>query len=327
MKRMIAMLALLGLVLTACSTATPTETDTQIATRVSQILTNMPTTTKPGPQVVTATSVPASATKAPGTQAPASPTVGAPTATALQATATPVQATATKPAATAAPATATATKAATAVPTTPVAPSATLPASDPRSTLGSATWRDAMENGNNWPTGEDPSGYTEIDFQDGQMLFTANKPVDGWRLTIPSAANFYLEMTVKTEKCLSYDRWGMFVRVPNVSAANQGYLFGINCNGAFALRKWDGTTLPKGTMITLMDWKVNKAVNAGAGKTNRIGFMAKGSKISLYANGVLLGEVADATFTADGHFGVFAGAHSSSSLTIAVDEMVLWELP
>ncbi len=319
MKRMIAMLALLGLVLTACSTATPTETDTQIATRVSQILTNMPTVTRPGPQAVTATSGPTSATKAPGTQVPASPTTAPPTATAVQATATK--------AATAVPATATATKAATAVPTTPVAPSATLPATDPRSTLGSATWRDAMENGNNWPTGEDPSGYTEIDFKDGQMLFTANKPVDGWRLTIPSAANFYLEMTVKTDKCLSNDRWGMLVRVPNVSAANQGYLFGINCEGAFALRKWDGTTLPKGTMTMLMDWKVNKAINAGAGKTNRIGFMARGSKISLYANGVLLGEVADATFTADGHFGVFAGAHSSSSLTIAVDEMVLWELP
>lgn len=319
MKKLFVMLVLLGLVLAACNTATPTETDTQIATRVSQILTNMPTLTKPAPPAVTATSAP--------TQA-ASPVAPAASATLAVATATKPAATAAPATATAAPATATATKpAATAAPTTPPAPSATTPATDPRATLGNATWRDAMENGNNWPTGEDPSGYTAIDFSDGQMLFTANKPVDGWRLTIPSAANFYLEMTVKTDKCAASDRWGMFVRVPNVSAANQGYLFGINCDGAFALRKWDGTTLPRGTMTTLIDWKANKAINAGAAKTNRLGFMAKGSKISLYANGVLLGEVSDGTFTADGHFGVFAGAHTSSTLTIAVDEMVLWELP
>lgn len=323
MKRWIALCLLLGLVLTGCDIkVTPTESDTQIATRVSQILTNMPTQTKPVERVSTATpeatkppQVTTTVTKAPGTPAPqASATKPAASATAAPATATPPPATATvvPP---------TATSAVT------VAPSATLPATDPRLTLGNPTWRDAMNDGKNWPLGDDPQGYTEIDFKDGQMLFTGKAPVDGWRLTLPSATNFYLEMTVKVDKCITKDRWGMLVRVPNLSSANQGYLFGINCDGAFALRKWDGESGPKGTMTTLLDWKVNKAINAGAGKTNRLGFMAKGSKISLYANGVLLGEVADVSFTKEGFFGIFSGAHGSPSLTILVDEMTLWELP
>lgn len=325
MKKWIALICLLVLVLSACSTATPTETDTQIATKVSQILTNMPTATKPGAQIVTATLAPTQAsTKAISTQAPAASATPAAVTSVATTAPTAAAATATKPAASATPSP---TTAATAAPTTPVTPSATLPASDPRGTLGKSSWKDAMDNGNNWPTGDDPSGYTAIDFKDGQMIFTGKQAVDGWRLTLPSAANFYLEMTVKAEKCQTNDRWGMVVRVPNLAAANQGYLFGVNCNGAFALRKWDGSTLPKGTMTTLMDWKVNKAIEAGAGKSNRLGFMAKGSRISLYANGILLGEVTDAAFTAEGYFGVFAGAHTSSSLTIQVDEMTLWELP
>lgn len=319
MKRWIALCLLLGLVLTGCDIkVTPTESDAQIATRVSQILTNMPTQTKPAERVATATpeatkplQVTVTVTKAPSTPAP--------------------QASATQPASTAAPATATQAPAtATVVPVTATTaatavPSATLPATDPRLTLGNPTWRDAMNDGKNWPLGDDPQ--TEIDFKDGQMVFTGKAPVDGWRLTNPPVVNFYLEMTVKVEKCLTKDRWGMLVRVPKSSKLNQGYLFGINCDGAFALRKWDGTAGPSGTMSTLIDWKVNKAINAGAGKTNRLGLMAKGSKLSLYANGVLLGEVVDGSFTGEGYFGVFSGAHGSSTLTMLVDEMTLWELP
>jgi hypothetical protein len=54
--------------------------------------------------------------------------------------------------------------------------------------------------------------------------------------------------------------------------------------------------------------------------------MLQGSKLSLYANGVLLGEVTDGTWSS-GHFGVFAGAHASSSFTLRVDEINYWKLP
>lgn len=318
MKRITALVILAALLLAACGTVTPTESDSQIATKVSQILTNMPTITRASVQVVTATAAP--------TQ-PAAPSATAAAEQGTMLPATSVPATATNPAATVLPPTPTTPPTATKAPTATTLPSATLPAGDPRASLGNPTWRDQMTNGNNWPLGVDSAGYTGIDFEDGLMLFSAYKPVDGWRLTIPSAVNFYLEMTVKADQCLADDRWGMIARVPNVSAANRGYLFGINCSGAFSLRKWDGTTLPKGSMTTLINWKTNPAVAAGAGKVNRLGFMARGSKISLYANGILLGDVLDASFTGEGYFGVFAGAHSSSSLTIAVDEMALWELP
>ena len=54
--------------------------------------------------------------------------------------------------------------------------------------------------------------------------------------------------------------------------------------------------------------------------------MLQGSKISLYANGVLLGEAQDSSWD-EGHFGVFAGAHESTKFTLRVDEISYWNLP
>jgi hypothetical protein len=220
------------------------------------------------------------------------------------------------------PATATATKSATTVPTAS-GPTATPIAGDPRATLGTPTWKDPMDKGDNWPTGDDPAGFTEIAFQNGYMELTGLKPIDGWRLTFEKLSNVYLEMTVNTGSCLPQDRYGFIARVPALTDANKGYLFGFTCDGKFSLRKWDGAS---NSMTNFIAWKTNAAINAGANKVNRLGVMMKGNKLSMYANGVLLGEVLDNTWL-EGNFGIFAGAHESAKYTLKVDEVNYWKVP
>ena len=316
MKKVVILFVLAVLVLTACmQQATPTQTDSEMATKVAQILTNMPTPTGQVPistsitpglptMVMTATNAPADATQAP------SPTTAPPEATATEA-----------PSATPLPPTATATQPA---PTdTPSGPTATPVNGDPRNNLGSPTWTDPMNNGNNWPTGTDPSGYTAIAFNNGFMELTGLQAIDGWRLTYKKFSNAYLEMTVNTGSCLPKDRYGIIARVPNSAQANRGYMFTFTCDGNFAIRKWDG---PSNSMTNLVNWKANAAIKSGANQTNRMGIMFEGSKLSLYANGVLVGEAQDATWS-EGVFGIFAGAHESNEYTLKVDEISYWELP
>jgi hypothetical protein len=54
--------------------------------------------------------------------------------------------------------------------------------------------------------------------------------------------------------------------------------------------------------------------------------MAVGDKLVLYANGVLLKEVKDGTFT-EGSFGIFVGARETTNFTISVDEISYWKNP
>ncbi len=321
MKRIVILIVLTSLVLAACSQqATPTASDAEMMTKVAQVLTNMPTATPTGqgPKVATATVglptvAPTGAVKtteptkpaAQVTPATSSPTSKPPVVTAT-ATSTQAVATATKPASS----------------STPTGPTATPASGDPRAKLGNPTWTDKMSNGNNWPTGADPSGYTEIAFNNGFMELTSLKPIDGWRLTFERTANAYLEMTVNSGSCLAKDRYGVIVRVPSSADANRGYLFGFTCDGKFAIRKWDGAA---NSMTNFINWKVNSAINAGADKTNRLGVMMQGNKLSLFANGVLVGEVTDNTWS-EGTFGIFAGAQESAQYTLKVDDISYWTL-
>jgi hypothetical protein len=318
MKKVVILIILAVLVLTACAQqATPTQTDSEMATKVAQILTNMPTATGQGPKeattstclptiALTATKPPADATQvaSPTKAAPAATATLAPSDTPVPPTSTP-EATATQPEAT----------------KTPSGPTATPVTGDPRNGLGNPTWTDNMDNGNNWPTGVDPAGYTTIDFNNGYMELTGLQSIDGWRLTHKSFANAYIEMTVNTGSCLPKDRYGLIARVPNAAKADRGYMFVFTCDGQFAIRKWDG---PANVMTNLVNWKANAAIKSGANQTNRMGVMLVGSKLSLYANGVLVGEAQDSTWS-EGVFGIFVGAHESSEYTVKVDSVSYWE--
>jgi hypothetical protein len=178
-----------------------------------------------------------------------------------------------------------------------------------------------------WPTGF--NDFTDVDFNDGSMSLTGLKNMLGWRLANPTGTEFgdlYLEMTVRTTTCKGGDQYGMIVRVPVLKDADQGYIFGVTCDGKYAFRKWDGTTGTKGTMTWLKNWTSSQAILAGSNQTNRIGLMMVGKRFLMYANGTLLGEVQDNTYQS-GFFGVYIGPNQTDNLNVKIDEMSFWENP
>jgi len=305
MKKIVVILLLAALILTGCqnSTNTTSESDAAIATRVAQILTSMPTSTSDGKQPLPSQALPTAALTSVVTATQAA------TQTA-QATAAPTDTPTAEP-----------TAAATPEPTLEPTPAA-VPG-DPRDSLGNADWRDTMDNSDNWPTDVDAAGFTKIDFSGGYMQLTGLKTQDGWRLSYNSISDFYIEMTVKTNTCAAGDRYGLIFRVPDKHAANRGYLFGVSCDGKISLREWDGRTGVK-KMTAHIPWEANDAVKSGSNQVNRLGVMADGSKLTLYVNGVKVGEISDSTYSS-GYFGVFVNAGATSSHTISVDELSYWE--
>lgn len=300
MKRILP-LVFMVIILAGCnlpSKAAPTPSDADMATRVAQILTSMPSPTSQGTLL--------------------QPTSALPTA---RPTDVIVQVESPTPEPTTAP-----TATFTTTPTSTSAPAATptLSPSDPAARLGAAAWTDNMDNGDNWPLGTDK--YTALEFKDGSMRLTGLTGTDGWRLTWPKLTDFYLEASFLAPSCTGSDRYGLIVRVPNGLTPDRGYLVSFTCDGKYSLRRWNASVGTKGEMVTLIDWKESTAIKAGANQTNKMGIMAVGSRLIVYANGQLLGEAKDATFD-KGYFGVFVGARQTEDLTIRVDQIRYWENP
>lgn len=210
----------------------------------------------------------------------------------------------------------------TPVPSATLEPTATLqpttPSEDPKAGLGEPDWKDTFANAANWPIYSDE--HVQMWLQDGSLMMIAqnNDKYEGWMITSALVEDVYLEASVTTGDCSGLDRYGLLVRAPD---ATQGYLFGFTCDGRYAIRIWNGQGF---TMLT--EWKTSEHILKGPEQTNLIGVKALGDQLSLFANGKLLAEVTDSTYTS-GSFGVFIGAFLTPGFSVEIPEIAYWILP
>jgi len=330
MKRLLPWMSILVLIsLVGCGllsgggapvTGNPTLSPEQVQTQMIQLMTQMPTNTGEPAAAATVTQ--------------ALPTIQVATETTAPLVVTeppqPVATSTAEPATEAAPTTApTATNVVLPTSTQAPAPAFTAPPGDPRARLGNPTSTDFMDDDTTWvwPTGSDT--FTSATFTGGAQVITALNEKDGWRLANPAGrefSNIYLEGTFHTSTCAGSDHYGLIVRVPILKEPEQGYLFGITCDGRYSLRRWNGLVGEKGEMKWLVNWTASSAIAKGSNQTNRLGMFAVGSRLILYVNGLLLTEVKDTQYPS-GYFGVFIGQDQTSQMTLRVEEMSYWENP
>jgi hypothetical protein len=190
---------------------------------------------------------------------------------------------------------------------------------DPLTTLGSPTWKDSLDTGDNWPLGTD--AFVNLEAFNGNLKMTGLVMQNGWRLTSQKAVNFYLETKAVMPACSGADHYGLIFRVPVLIEADQGYLFGISCDGKYALRKWDGDK-----MAVLKNWTEDASILAGPNQVNRLGVMVTGQEIKMYINGKLVDTITDNSYS-QGYFGLYIGPKSTQNLVVNFDEVTFYLMP
>ncbi len=192
---------------------------------------------------------------------------------------------------------------------------------DPRQVYGEPTWNDSLSSGKNfW---KDENDHTKIVAGDGVLLLTGKTTEGwhGWSLTYSqSPSNFYLEGKFRTQTCAGDDVYGLVFRAGEESS---GYFLGFTCDGQYGVRVIDFNNDIDSELVGL---KSSSSILSGSNQINRLGVLAQGNKLTLYANGALLEEVSDGTF-ASGYIGAFVAAYDTSNFTVELDEMSLWNLP
>ena len=201
----------------------------------------------------------------------------------------------------------------------PVATPAPVIVGDPASVLGPPDGVENFDNANNWTNFDSACFKSEI--TGGQFVMTA-KGIQGaacWEVSWPDLGNFYIETTLQMPAtCNPQDRFGLFFRAPDL---NRGYLYGYNCAGQYSLTIWDGQNT-----TVLVQPTDSAAILKTPGAVNRMGLLAFGEDISLYANGVFLQTVSDFTYLNPGKFGYFVRAATDQPFTVSYDQMRIWSL-
>jgi len=76
----------------------------------------------------------------------------------------------------------------------------------------------------------------------------------------------------------------------------------------------------------LIGWTESDVINTGNNSSNRLGFKAEADTLSLYANGEMIDQVKDDTFT-EGSFGLFIGSLNTPVFRVRFEDISLWSLP
>jgi hypothetical protein len=143
-------------------------------------------------------------------------------------------------------------------------------------------------------------------------------------VTWPLIQNFYLETLVEfTDACPDNARAGLYYRSPE---NNQGYLFGISCDGRYTASNWDGDM---DTGARLVPYTVHDEIETGPGAINRIGVAVVGDLHIYYINGEEVARIEDDTFMEEGRFGFYVrgGIEGTEPLPLFVlfDDLAYWE--
>ena len=89
----------------------------------------------------------------------------------------------------------------------------------------------------------------------------------------------------------------------NTLKTYSGYLFEVDSNGQYKLsRSADFST----GRTTLQDWTASSALSKGFHVKNTLEVIAQGNDLKLYANGMFLADLPDATFPDAGYLGFLA---------------------
>ncbi len=173
----------------------------------------------------------------------------------------------------------------------------------------------------------DTDEYASVSIYNGAMTLTAKSSMDAWRLApTDSLGNNYVEAMFTPGQCDPNDHFGLIFRMVSKVPADQGYQFGITCDGRFLIRKVDLKSGPNGTVVSLLPWTPSAEIRAGANQTNRIGIMTINDRLVLFINGVAVGEVKDTTYP-QGFIGVFLGSRVTKNFTVRVDDLAYWKNP
>jgi hypothetical protein len=209
------------------------------------------------------------------------------------------------------------TPAPTATSTLPPAP--TTPPDDPVLSLGAPAWQDSFDSKTNWTLFDNECFRNDIANGRHELLGKGIGYVC-WTITWPDITDFYLETTVQTiDSCPAANSFGLFFRSPS---NDQGYLFGISCDGRYTLWTWDAQ---EGNFVVKPT--ASPQIMPGPNQTNRLGVMVKGDSFGLYINGVLQTEVQDTTFSGPGKFGLAIFATKDNPMSVFYDQIAYWDLP
>ena len=189
---------------------------------------------------------------------------------------------------------------------------------DPSEILGPITWINSFDEGS--LVIDDVANCGRAAFDHGRLV-VSETGVGGRFCTVlvqPGSGDYYVEVLAAQRTACTDAEYGLYLRG---TIEGEGALFGVTCDGNFSL-----AYSSEGFGGVFLDRLSENVLNSGPGPGNRLGVLARGDKLFIYANGAFLAEVSDEKFLEGGRFGLFVRTRPGNPVTVEFDDLKYWEL-
>lgn len=152
--------------------------------------------------------------------------------------------------------------------------------------------------------------------EDGAFRVTlaAEETPGQWRQALgQNAGDFAMIALVTTDAVAGDGRYGLFFR----AAGGREYRFLLDTAGRYTLERGDTTQA-----VTLVPWRVNRAIHTGPGARNHLIVRARGPVVEVAVNETTLDRVRDPAFMT-GDFGPLAEVAPGGRLTLRWDDFLV----
>jgi hypothetical protein len=182
-------------------------------------------------------------------------------------------------------------------------------------TSGATLVQETFDSVDAWEQYSSPMGV-EIGVEDGAYrMFTMNGGFV-WGLNTQQHSDVIIDVKATQLSIFPDNGFGVMCRADE-SNNGDGYYFIVNGSGYFSIRVGEGDMI-----LPIVDWAQSEAVHAGI-DTNSIRAVCMGDYLAMYANGTLLAEAHDSTFSA-GYAGLAVAAVDNGA-DVSFDDLLIAE--
>ncbi len=139
-----------------------------------------------------------------------------------------------------------------------------------------------------------------------------------WSLSERSVGDFAAEVDVEFTAAPGDMQAGLAFRLVD---GDNFYLFSTGPQGTYSLWKKSA-----GEWTALIPWSASGALEQGEGARNRLGVLAEGDAISIWANETVLASVSDDAL-AEGVLALAVGSFDEPGVTASFDNLEVWDIP
>jgi hypothetical protein len=176
---------------------------------------------------------------------------------------------------------------------------------------------DEFDDEDGWDLGADSLGASSLEA--GRLVLALHQTGTFRYVLVPDAfaGDFYLEVMLRTELCSPNDEFGVMVRL---TPGSENYRIGLHCDGRARI-----TRVLIDSSVALLPPTSSPVIIPGAPAANRLAVMASGDTLAVFLNGFEAFRVRDRAIIS-GRFALFALARHSRQLTVAFDDLDIYEL-